>query len=173
MENQKSYVGIKNSVEDSTLELCFTDYIYDGLDWNTYEEINLVQNMINKIRAAKPTKINVTINSLGGDVMIGLAIYNFLKNYNAKVQVEIIGFAASIASIIAMSASKGKLKIAKNGFMIIHAASSVIVGNAKELRDQAETLDRFRMKWPIYMRFAQAKKPNTLLTYGLMEATYG
>jgi len=142
MENKKSYIGIKNSVDDSTLELFFTDYIFDGFDWNTFEATNMVQDMIDKIKAANPSKIKVTINSLGGDVMIGLAIYNFLKNYNAKVQVEIIGFAASIASIIAMSASKGKLMIAKNGFMIIHAASSFAAGNAKELRDQAEVLDK-------------------------------
>jgi ATP-dependent Clp protease, protease subunit len=142
MENKKSYIGIRNSVDSSTLELYFTDFIFDGFDWNTFEEINMVQDMIDKINAAKPSKINVTINSLGGDVMIGLAIYNFLKNYNAKVQVDIIGFAASIASIIAMSASKGKLRIAKNGFMIIHSASSGLYGNAKELRDQAAVLDK-------------------------------
>lgn len=141
MENKKSYYAIKNSVDDSTLELFFTDFIFNSIGY-TFEEINMVQNMIDKIKAANPTKINVTINSLGGDVMIGLAIYNFLKNYKAKVQVEIIGFAASIASVIAMSASKGKLKIAKNGFMIIHAASSEVFGNAKELRDQATILDK-------------------------------
>lgn len=141
MKTKKSYFGIKNSIDDSTVELFFTDYIFDGFDY-TFEEVNMVQTMIDKIRAANPKKINVTINSLGGDVMIGLAIYNFLKNYNAKVQVEIIGFAASIASIIAMSASKGQLRIAKNGFMIIHAASSGIFGNAKELRDQAQILDK-------------------------------
>lgn len=143
MENRKSYIGIKNSLsEDSTLELFFTDFIFDGFDWNTWEETNLVQDTIDKITAAKPSKILVTINSLGGDVMIGLAIYNFLKSYNAEVEVDIIGFAASIASIMAMSASKGKLRIAKNGFMIIHAASSGMYGNAKEMKGQAAVLDK-------------------------------
>lgn len=142
MEQKKSYIGIKNSVETSTIALYFTDYIFDEFDWNTWETNNLVQDTIDKITAAKPSTIKVTINSLGGDVMIGLAIYNFLKNYNAEVEVEIIGFAASIASVMAMSASKGKLKIANNGFMIIHAASSGVWGNAKEMKEQAIVLDK-------------------------------
>lgn len=142
MSKQKSYIGIKNETETSTLELHFTDFIYDGFDWNTWETVNLVQDTINKIKAANPTVIKIIINSLGGDVMIGLALYNYLKNYNAEKQVDIIGFAASIASIMAMCASKGKLRMAKNSFMIIHAAWSWAAGNAKEMRKQADDLDK-------------------------------
>lgn len=138
----KSYIGIKNEAKSDTIELHFTDYIFDGFDWNTWEEKNMVQDTINAIKAANPTTIKIVINSLGGDVMIGLALYNYLKAHKAEKVVEIIGFAASIASIIAMSASKGKLKMAKNAFMIIHAAWSGAVGNASELREQAENLDK-------------------------------
>src|SRR5688572_6196609 len=125
----KSYIWIKNEASSKTVELHFTDYIYDGFDFETWEYKNLVQDTINKIKDANPEKINVVINSLGGDVMIGLALYNFLKSYDAEINVEIIGFAASIASIIAMCADKGKLKMAKNAFMIVHAAWSGAVGN--------------------------------------------
>ena len=141
MENKKSYIGIKNSVDTSTVELYFTDFIFDSIDWDMMEMTNMVQDTIDQIKAANPSTIKVTINSLGGDVMIGLGIYNFLKNYDADVEVEIIGFAASIASIMAMSASKGKLKMAKNSFMIIHSASSYAGGNANDLREQADVLD--------------------------------
>src|SRR5689334_16785658 len=136
MPQPKSYIGIKNEASSDTLELHFTDYIYDGFDWNTWEYKNLVQDTINKIKAANPDKIKVVINSLGGDVMIGLALYNYLKNHKAEKEVEIIGFAASIASVMAMCASPGKLKMAKNAFMIIHAAWSYAVGNAAEMREQ-------------------------------------
>lgn len=138
----KSYIGIKNEAKSNTIELHFTDYIFDGFDWNTWEEKNMVQDTINAIKAANPDTIKIVINSLGGDVMIGLALYNYLKAHKAEKTVEIIGFAASIASIIAMCATKGKLKMAKNAFMIIHAAWSGAMGNADELREQAENLDK-------------------------------
>jgi len=142
MDKKKTYLGIKASIDNSILELYFTDYIYDGIDWYTWEETNMVQDTIDKIKAANPTTIKVTINSLGGDVMIGLALYNYLKNYKADVEVEIIGFAASIASIIAMSATPGKLKMAKNSFMILHGASICCVGNAEDMRETADVLDK-------------------------------
>lgn len=138
----KSYIGIKNEKASNTLELHFTDYIYDGFDWETWEEKNLVQDTINKIKDAAPDKIKVVINSLGGDVMVGLALYNYIKSYKAEKEVEIIGFAASIASVMAMAADPGKLRMAKNAFMIIHAAWSLAMGNADEIREQAATLDK-------------------------------
>jgi ATP-dependent Clp endopeptidase proteolytic subunit ClpP len=141
MPRPQSYIGIKNSAEKKTVELHFTDFIYDGFDWNTYEYVNLVQNTIDKIKEANPETIKVLINSLGGDVMVGLALYNYLKNHPATVEVEVIGFAASIASVIAMSATPGKLKMAQSSFMIIHQAWSYAAGNAGDLREQANTLE--------------------------------
>lgn len=142
MTKAKSYIGIKSEANSSTLELHFTDFIYDGFNWETWEFENLVQQTIDKIKDANPSKIKIVINSLGGDVMVGLALYNYLKNHKAEKEVEIIGFAASIASVIAMCASPGKLKMAKSSFMIIHAAWSEASGNAKDLREQADALDK-------------------------------
>jgi ATP-dependent Clp protease protease subunit len=142
MPKNKSYIGIKNEAETSTLELHFTDFIYDGFNWDTWETTNLVQETINKIKAANPSKIKVVINSLGGDVMIGLALYNYIKAYKAEKEVDVLGFAASIASIMAMVADPGKLRMGKSTFMIIHAAWSYAAGNAKEMRKQADDLDK-------------------------------
>ena len=142
MPKSKSYIGIKNEAETSTLELHFTDFIYDGFSWETWETTNLVQDTIDKIKAANPSKIKVLINSLGGDVMIGLALYNYIKSYKAEKEVDILGFAASIASIMAMVADPGKLRMGKSTFMIIHAAWSYAMGNAKEMRKQADDLDK-------------------------------
>jgi ATP-dependent Clp protease protease subunit len=142
MPKSKSYIGIKNETETSTLELHFTDFIYDGFSWETWETTNLVQDTIDKIKAANPSTIKVVINSLGGDVMIGLALYNYIKGYKAVKEVDVIGFAASIASIMAMVADPGKLRMGKSTFMIIHAASSGTYGNAKEMRKQSEVLDK-------------------------------
>lgn len=136
----KFYVAIKNEASTGTLELYFLDYIQDGFDWSTYEYKSMVQDTINQIKAANPSKIKLIINSLGGDVMIGLAIYNYLKSSGITVESEVIGFAASIASVMAMAGSP--VKMAKNSFMIIHAAWAYGGGNASDMRKQAEQLDK-------------------------------
>ena len=75
--------------------------------------------------------------------MYGLAIYNFLKRCDAKVEVEIIGLAASIASVIAMAANKGKLRIARNAFIMIHAAEGTVEGTSEEVRQGADLIDLY------------------------------
>lgn len=140
MAKNKSYIGIKNEVATGTLELYFLDYIYDGWDWNTYEEIKMVKDTIDKIKAANPTKIIAYVNSLGGDVQIGLAIYNYLTMCGIPVETRNIGFAGSIASIM-MCAGK-PVKVARNSFTIIHPAWAFAAGNATDLRKQADDLDK-------------------------------
>lgn len=84
--------------------------------------------------------INVFINSPGGDVFQGLAIYNVLKRNAARVAVQIDGLAASIASVIAMAGEE--IVIAGNGMMMIHDPWTCTCGNASEMREIAETLDK-------------------------------
>jgi ATP-dependent Clp endopeptidase proteolytic subunit ClpP len=81
----------------------------------------------------KVTQINVHINSPGGDVFDGFAIYNQLKQHPASVEVNVDGVAASIASIIAMAADPGKLKMAKNSLMMIHNPQGGAYGDETEL----------------------------------------
>lgn len=71
--------------------------------------------------------IVISINSPGGDVFEGLAIYNTLIAHEGHIRVEIIGVAASIASIIAMAGDDRA--IASNSFFMIHDAWSLTVGN--------------------------------------------
>lgn len=140
--NRKFNVGIRNA-GDSTLELHFLDAIYDTFDWSTWELKNMVEDVIQQVKNAKPSKIKVTIDSGGGDATIGLAIYNFLKSYDAKVEVEVIGLAGSIASVIAMAANKNKLFMARNAFMMIHPASGGTWGTSEEIRQYADLVDKF------------------------------
>lgn len=147
MQTPKLHIAIKNATSDSALELHFLDTITNTtyFDWTTGESVttNLVEETIAQVKAANPSKIKCIIDSIGGDAGIGLAIYNFLKSYNAKVEVEIIGMAGSIASVIAMAASKGKLSIARNAFMVIHKAWGVGIGNSDELRQAADVIDKY------------------------------
>ncbi len=138
----KRFIAIKNQADTSTLELFFLDVIGDKFDWYT-GWTSQVQEVIDKVNAYKPSKIKVVIDSEGGDAQAGMSIYNFLKRCDAKVEVEIIGLAASIAAVIAMAANKGKLKIARNGFMMIHNAEGGCWGTAEEIRKHADVVEMY------------------------------
>lgn len=86
------------------------------------------------------TTINVHINSPGGDVFDGFAIYNQLKQHPATIEVVVDGVAASIASIIAMAADAGKLSIAKNAMMMIHNPQGGAWGDEQEMQRVAALL---------------------------------
>ncbi len=88
-----------------------------------------------------PAEINVLINSPGGVVTDGLAIYHELATSSANVTVEIAGIAASMASAIAMAGDT--VRMAKNALFMIHDPWNVAVGNADELRRAADLLDKF------------------------------
>lgn len=84
--------------------------------------------------------LNVEINSPGGDVFAGLAIYNALKGSGKEIVVKVMGVAASAASLIAMAGDK--IVMPKNTFLMVHNPWSVAMGNAEELRQTADTLDK-------------------------------
>lgn len=86
------------------------------------------------------SKINVYINSYGGEVAEGLAIYNALKRHKAKVVTYCDGFAASIASVIFMAGDERIMN--DSSLLMIHNAWSYGIGNAEELRKQADDLDK-------------------------------
>lgn len=84
--------------------------------------------------------INVYINSYGGEVKEGVAIYNALRRHNAKVRTICDGFACSIASVIFMA---GEERIMNEASMLmIHNAWTCVQGNAAQLRKQADDLEK-------------------------------
>ncbi len=84
--------------------------------------------------------INLRINSPGGEVFDGAAIYNLLLTHPAKVTVHIDGLAASMASVVAMAGDE--VRIGENAFFMIHNPWSVQVGDASEMRSMADLLDQ-------------------------------
>lgn len=85
-------------------------------------------------------QINVYINSYGGEVAEGLAIYNALKRHKAKVKTVCDGFACSIASVIFMAGDERVMNEAS--LLMIHNAWTFASGNAAELRKQADDLEK-------------------------------
>lgn len=100
------------------------------------------KNFIADFRAAtKDAKVvDVLINSPGGSVMDGNAIYNTLKASGKTINVKVLGVAASIASVIAMAGDT--IEMPANSMMMIHNASGGGWGTADELRDTADVLDK-------------------------------
>jgi ATP-dependent protease ClpP protease subunit len=135
---------ILQSAEPNTLDM----YIYgdiegDRYDWWRDEEIesktsaNYVRDELSKY--AGIAQLNIYINSYGGSVYEGTAIYNQLKRYPAHKTVYIDGFACSIASVIAMAGDE--VIMPRNTLMMIHNMWMYCEGNASELRKAADDLD--------------------------------
>lgn len=93
------------------------------------------------LRSIGKNPVTVKINSPGGDMFEGLAIYNLLREHPAKVQVDVIGIAASAASIIAMSGDQ--INMGLGSFMMIHNAWGMVIGNRHDMREAADLFDGF------------------------------
>lgn len=86
------------------------------------------------------SQINVFINSYGGEVAEGVAIYNALKRHKAKVVTYCDGFAASIASVIFMAGDERVMN--ESSALMVHNAWTFTEGNADQLRKMADDLDK-------------------------------
>ena len=84
--------------------------------------------------------LDIYINSGGGDVFAGQAIYSILERYPAEKTVYIDGLAASIASVIAMAGDK--IVMPANAMMMIHNAWTIAAGNKEQLIDIADSLGK-------------------------------
>ncbi len=80
------------------------------------------------------------VNSPGGDVFDGIAMFNDILAHKGKVRVEVVGIAASIASVIAMAGDE--IVIASNAFFMIHNAWTMAWGNRHDMRDTADVLEQ-------------------------------
>lgn len=98
---------------------------------------------IERLQSLQPySHVIINVNSPGGSVVEGNAIYNFLQRSTAYITVRIEGIAASMASVIVMAADK--IIMPDNALMMIHDPSGSVTGGADDLRQRADLIDRFR-----------------------------
>lgn len=113
-------------------------------DVSIYDEIGYLgvtaKQFIGELKALDVDVIKLAINSPGGSVFDAIAIYNALRQHAASVEVTIMGIAASAASLVAMAGDK--IIMPENAFMMIHNPLNFAYGNADDLRDMAEILDK-------------------------------
>ncbi|HIB7641294.1 TPA: ClpP-like prohead protease/major capsid protein fusion protein [Escherichia coli] len=121
-------------------------YIYDEIGfWGvTAKQFVSELNALGDI-----THINLHINSPGGDVFEGIAIFNALKNHSAAITVHVDGIAASMASLIAMAGDT--VIMPENAFMMIHKPWGFSSGDAEKMRTYADRLDKLEsVMVPVY-----------------------
>ena len=115
--------------------------IYDEISSDDFWGDVVTAKAINdEIAQANGKPLNIHINSYGGEVFEGFAIYNNLKSYAGKKVVYVDGIAASIASVIAMAGDEVYMN--KASMLMIHNASGVAVGNAEEMKKVVSALEQ-------------------------------
>ncbi len=105
------------------------------------DESTTAKGMVAELNDLDTDLLDVRINSYGGVVADGIAIFNALKRHPAAVTTYIDGVAYSIASLMAMAGDE--IRISANALMMIHAPWGMSVGNAAEMRKQADVLDKY------------------------------
>lgn len=133
------WLEIKNKAESTEpVEILIYDQI--GKDWwdGSGVQANHFAEALKEI--PKDREITVAINSPGGNVWDGLAIYHQLKARGDKVTTRVDGLAASIASIIALAGHE--VQIPANALFMIHDPSGVCMGTAEEMEKMAAELDK-------------------------------
>ena len=114
-------------------------WIYDEIASDGYGGVSS-GDVVNALRKIGDNPVNVKINSPGGSVFEGLAIYEALQNHSAPVTTSNDALAASISSVIFLA---GDNRVASpNSFLMIHSPWSPAMGTAEELRAQADLLDQ-------------------------------
>lgn len=133
MKKQWFHINLKNEVP----EIAILGLIGSGKDQIGYADFrDAFDNVIKPVGKGK-----FLINSAGGDMVTGFAIYDHVKQSDCEIDVEIIGMAASMSSIIAQCASPGKLMVSKNSLLMTHRPQASINGESQDLRATADLCD--------------------------------
>lgn len=135
MSNVMGFRVVNETAE--ALEIDVYDVIGDG--WFGGVSAKMIRD---RLKNTKASAIKLRVNSPGGDVLEGFAIYNLLNEHKARVEVDIDGLAASIASVIIMAADE--IRIASNAMVMVHNPWSCFCGESDDFRAMADLLDKMQ-----------------------------
>ena len=131
----KTWYALSSRAQDRQTEISIFDEI-------GYYGISAKQFIADLKSVPADHEIVLKIHSPGGEVFDGNAIFNALKRHPGGVSVQIEGLAASMATVISLAGAP--VKMAANGFYMIHNPWGMAVGDADEMRDQAALLEKIR-----------------------------
>ena len=156
----KKFYTIESKADEADIML----YGVIGDSW--FEESVTARQLVGEIKSLEKTasKINVRINSPGGSVFDGLAIFNALQNSTAEIHTWNDGLAASMGAVILMAGST--VHSAKNALMMLHSPSTGAWGNAAELRQALNALEK------VQNSLIECLMPRTEKTKAEIEAEY-
>lgn len=122
------------ALADGTKSVAIDVYDVIGGEWGGVS----AESIYRALSVRGLSEVDVTIHSVGGNALDGIAIYNALRQSGALIRVNVHGLAASAASVIAVAGDE--IRIAKNGFLMIHEAWNVVGGRADDLDGAATVL---------------------------------
>ncbi len=132
--------GYRMKAKGTTAEILIYDDIGESFFGSGISAKQFVRDLADLSKDV--STINVRINSFGGQVFDGFAIYNALKRHKARIEVDVDGIAASISSLIAMAGDQ--IRMAENSMLMMHEPMSIAFGNAADMRSEADLLDQIR-----------------------------
>lgn len=116
--------------------------IFDPIGADFFGEGVTAKRIAGALRSIGADKdVTVNVNSPGGDLFEGIAIYNLLREHKGNVSIKVLGLAASAASLIAMAGDD--IQIARAGFLMVHNTWIMAVGNRHDMREFADRLEPF------------------------------
>lgn len=133
MTNPQARFVVKNEADKDTAQIFILSDIggWDGIQ---------ARDLVPEIQQIKASNIHLHLNSYGGDVFQGIAIYNALRDHPATVTTYVDGMAASAASFIALAGER--IIMNRGSEMMIHDAMGACLGNAAEMRKAVTMLER-------------------------------
>jgi ATP-dependent Clp endopeptidase proteolytic subunit ClpP len=117
-------------------------WIYDEIGADIFGDGLSAKSFVKDLSKVKADAISLHINSPGGDVFEGQAIYNALRRHPAHVTSYVDGVAASIASVVALAADE--VVMASNAMFMIHEPWAAVIGTAGDMRSTADVLEKIR-----------------------------
>jgi len=128
--------GLQAAEGDDAASISIYDFIgedpWSGGGWTAKRVAGL-------LRSFGSRDVAVAINSPGGDVFEGIAIYNLLREHKGAINVKVMGLAASAASLIAMAGDD--IRMGDGAMMMVHNAWGIALGNRHDMRAAADVLE--------------------------------
>lgn len=131
LRGRREWFEVKNAASDRAEISIYSEIGFFGIT---------AEDFVSELRGVSAPAINLHINSPGGDVFDGIAIYNALAQHPASVDVTVDGIAASIASVIAMAGDT--VTMTRGSMFMVHEPFALVVGDSRDMRKTAEALDK-------------------------------
>jgi ATP-dependent Clp protease, protease subunit len=132
------WMKVKNQTDNSADLYFYGDIVSDWYGaWDDSDQYP--ENIRNFLDGVKGKDLNIYINSGGGSVFAGIAIYNMLKRHQGHKRVIVDGLSASIASVIMLAGDE--VVVPSNAFVMIHKPWNGMMGNSSDFRKMADDLD--------------------------------